>query len=83
MMLLKQLNTHVLSKQVIDDPSGNSFIENPLAPDNDPLLSVDHYQRTFEQDKQLGVLDSGDKCVSSSIYFDYCYMCYITNFTSQ
>ena len=46
--------------QVLDDPSGNSFIENPLAPDVDPLLSVDYYTRTHEQDVQLGALN--DSC---------------------
>ena len=42
--------------QVLDDPSGNSFIENPLAPDVDPFLSVDHYNRTSEQEVQLGII---------------------------
>ena len=47
--------------QVLDDPSGNSFIENPLAPDVDPFLSVDHYSRTSEQEVQLGIVnDSTD-----------------------
>ena len=42
--------------QVIDDPAGNSFIENPLAPKADPLLSVKLYTRTSEQDKELGIM---------------------------
>ena len=50
--------------QVLDDPSGNSFIENPLAPDIDPLLFVDHYNRTNEQEVQLGIIgDSTEKQV--------------------
>lgn len=44
--------------QVLDDSSGNSFIENPLAPDVDPLLSVDHYNRTSEQEVQLGIISN-------------------------
>ena len=42
--------------QVLDDPSGNSFIENPLAPDVDPLLTVDKYNRTSQQEIQLGII---------------------------
>ena len=44
--------------QVLDDPSGNSFIENPLAPDVDSLLSVDHYNRSSEQEVQLGIINN-------------------------
>jgi hypothetical protein len=50
--------------QVVDDPSGNSFIENPLAPNVDPLLSVDRYNRTSQQEEQLGIIaDSTEKQV--------------------
>merc|ERR1719309_1602923 len=38
---------------VIDDHSGNSFIENPLAPAADPATKVTYYQRTKEQDHDL------------------------------
>jgi len=40
---------------VIDDPSGNSFIENPLAPSADPGRKVTYYERTAEQDHSLGM----------------------------
>ncbi|XP_023690786.1 zinc finger protein ZPR1 isoform X1 [Paramormyrops kingsleyae] len=40
---------------VIDDPSGNSFVENPFAPQKDDALTVAHYKRTPQQDAQLGV----------------------------
>jgi zinc finger protein len=40
---------------VVDDPAGNSFIENPLAPSDDPHLSVSHYPRNEEQDSRLGL----------------------------
>ncbi|KAJ8280096.1 hypothetical protein GJAV_G00050490 [Gymnothorax javanicus] len=40
---------------VIDDPSGNSFVENPYAPQKDEALSVSYYKRTPEQDTQLGL----------------------------
>ncbi|OAY84047.1 zinc finger protein ZPR1 homolog [Ananas comosus] len=41
---------------ILDDPSGNSFIENPLAPSSDPLLSIRFYERTREQQASLGFL---------------------------
>ncbi|GJP76658.1 hypothetical protein CLOP_g7071 [Closterium sp. NIES-67] len=41
---------------VLDDPSGNSYIENPRAPEADPLLKVDPYERTAEQNEKLGFL---------------------------
>uniref|UniRef100_A0A8C8GBJ7 Zinc finger protein ZPR1 n=1 Tax=Oncorhynchus tshawytscha TaxID=74940 RepID=A0A8C8GBJ7_ONCTS len=40
---------------VIDDPSGNSFVENPFAPQTDEALSVCNYTRTPQQDAQLGI----------------------------
>lgn len=41
---------------VVDDPSGNSFVENLQAPDPDPSMSVRRYQRTAEQDTALGIV---------------------------
>ncbi|KAM8795477.1 zinc finger protein ZPR1 [Eudromia elegans] len=40
---------------VIDDPSGNSFVENPHAPHRDEALAVTHYRRTPQQDAALGL----------------------------
>ncbi|XP_036392855.1 zinc finger protein ZPR1 [Megalops cyprinoides] len=40
---------------IIDDPSGNSFVENPHAPQKDEALIVSHYKRTPQQDVQLGI----------------------------
>ena len=39
----------------LDDPSGNSYIENELAPAEDPDLKVTHYERTLEQSRALGL----------------------------
>ena len=39
----------------IDDPSGNSHIENLMAPQNDPKIKTRHYKRTEEQCTQLGI----------------------------
>jgi singapore isolate B (sub-type 7) whole genome shotgun sequence assembly, scaffold_7 len=34
---------------IVDDPSGNSFVENPYLPKKDPHCRVFHYYRTKEQ----------------------------------
>ncbi|XP_076904560.1 uncharacterized protein LOC143560038 [Bidens hawaiensis] len=39
---------------ILDDPAGNSFVENPFAPSLDPSLSIEFYERTREQDASLG-----------------------------
>merc|ERR1719410_1909584 len=39
----------------IDDPTGNSFIENPHAPAADPGREVNNYQRSDKQNHQLGL----------------------------
>jgi len=39
----------------LDDYSGNSFIENPLLPQEDPEMIVTHYTRSPEQDFRLGI----------------------------
>ncbi|KAL3851580.1 hypothetical protein ACJIZ3_013462 [Penstemon smallii] len=40
----------------LDDPAGNSFIENPYAPSPDPSLTIKFYERTPEQHAALGYL---------------------------
>ena len=42
--------------QVVDDPSGNSFVENPMAPQPDPCMSVQYYDRDTQQDAALGIV---------------------------
>lgn len=41
---------------LLDDPAGNSFIENPYAPCPDPSLTIKFYERTPEQQALLGYL---------------------------
>ncbi|XP_024030150.1 zinc finger protein ZPR1 [Morus notabilis] len=41
---------------ILDDPAGNSFIENLHAPSHDPSLSIKFYERTPEQQASLGYL---------------------------
>ncbi|CAH8525678.1 unnamed protein product [Schistosoma margrebowiei] len=40
---------------IIDDPSGNGFIENYLAPNDDPQIEIETYVRTPEQNELLGL----------------------------
>lgn len=40
---------------IIDDPSGNSFVENPHAPSRDPMLVHAQYSRTNVQNEELGL----------------------------
>ncbi|KAJ0569300.1 putative Zinc finger, ZPR1-type, ZPR1, A/B domain-containing protein [Helianthus annuus] len=49
---------------ILDDPAGNSFVENPFAPSPDPSLSIEFYERTREQDASLGyVFESSESSV--------------------
>jgi len=43
--------------QIVEDPTGNSFIENPAAPAMDPLLHTVFFNRTSEQNAALGISD--------------------------
>ncbi|NXJ69646.1 ZPR1 protein, partial [Rostratula benghalensis] len=42
---------------IMDDPAGNSYLQNVYAPEEDPELRVERYQRTFEQNEELGLND--------------------------
>ncbi|XP_008319258.1 zinc finger protein ZPR1 [Cynoglossus semilaevis] len=48
---------------VIEDPSGNSFVENPQAPQKDEALTVTRFKRSIEQDKMLGIRADDDDSV--------------------
>ncbi|XP_023022950.2 zinc finger protein Zpr1 [Leptinotarsa decemlineata] len=45
---------------VLEDISGNSFIENPNAPAIDEQCSVQYFIRNNEQNKELGILDTDE-----------------------
>ncbi len=47
----------VLVSVVLDDPAGNCYIQNLYAPDPDPELTVEEYERTEEQNDDLGLLE--------------------------
>ena len=42
---------------ILDDPAGNSYLQNVYAPENDPEMEVVHYERTFEHNEELGLND--------------------------
>ncbi|KAM9217155.1 zinc finger protein ZPR1 [Leptosomus discolor] len=42
---------------IMDDPAGNSYLQNVYAPEEDPELRVERYERTFEQNEELGLND--------------------------
>ena len=42
---------------IIDDPLANSYIQNPYAPDEDPNMVVEVYERSFDQNEDLGLND--------------------------
>lgn len=42
---------------VLDDPAGNCYLQNTCAPEPDPQLKVEHYDRTTEQNELLGLND--------------------------
>lgn len=44
---------------ILDDPSGNSYVQSLTAPAIDPMLDVIHYNRTRDQNLLLGIPDRG------------------------
>lgn len=42
---------------IMDDPAGNSYLQNVYAPDDDPEMTIEEYERTFEQNEELGLND--------------------------
>jgi len=42
---------------VLDDPAGNSYLQNVYAPDDDPQMKIEEYERSFEQNDELGLND--------------------------
>lgn len=42
---------------ILDDPAGNSYLQNVYAPEEDPELTVELYERDFDQNDMLGIND--------------------------
>ncbi|XP_014287823.1 zinc finger protein ZPR1 [Halyomorpha halys] len=53
----KVLATEEAVTLVLDDPAGNSFVQSLTAPDPDPRLKITHYERSYDQNEDLGLND--------------------------
>uniref|UniRef100_A0A0P4VRW4 Zinc finger ZPR1-type domain-containing protein n=1 Tax=Scylla olivacea TaxID=85551 RepID=A0A0P4VRW4_SCYOL len=42
---------------IMDDPAGNNYLQNLYAPDDDPQMTIEEYERTHEQNEELGLND--------------------------
>ncbi|KAJ7795707.1 ZPR1 zinc-finger domain-containing protein [Mycena olivaceomarginata] len=42
---------------ILDDPLANSYVQNLYAPDPDPNMVIETYERTWAQDEELGLND--------------------------
>lgn len=42
---------------ILDDPLANSYVQNLYAPDPDPNMEVEMYDRSFDQNEELGLND--------------------------
>lgn len=42
---------------ILDDPLANSYMQNLYAPDPDPNMEIEPYERTWEQNEELGLND--------------------------
>ena len=42
---------------ILDDPLANSYMQNIYAPDPDPNMTIEMYERTWEQNEELGLND--------------------------
>ena len=42
---------------ILDDPLANSYLQNLYAPDPDPNMEIESYERAWEQNEELGLND--------------------------
>jgi zinc finger protein len=42
---------------ILDDPLANSYLQNLYAPDPDPNMLIEEYQRTWDQNEAFGLND--------------------------
>ncbi|KAG9312883.1 zf-ZPR1-domain-containing protein, partial [Chiua virens] len=42
---------------ILDDPLANSYVQNIYAPDPDPNMTIETYERSWEQNEELGLND--------------------------
>ncbi|KAF9425706.1 nucleolar zinc-finger protein [Entomortierella beljakovae] len=51
------MSLEIKSTLILDDPLGNSYLQNLYAPEPDPNMTTEEYKRTAEQDDILGLSD--------------------------
>jgi len=51
------LSTKIPFSIILDDPAGNSYMQNVYAPEDDPEMSVEEYTRSWDQNEELGLND--------------------------
>ncbi|KAF7977618.1 hypothetical protein HWV62_3242 [Athelia sp. TMB] len=42
---------------IVDDPLANSYVQNLYAPDPDPAMEIESYERSWQQNEELGLND--------------------------
>jgi len=42
---------------ILDDPLANSYLQNLYAPDPDPNMTIEFYDRSWDQNEELGLND--------------------------
>jgi len=42
---------------ILDDPAGNSYVQSLAAPLEDPRIQKEFYERNYEQNDMLGLID--------------------------
>lgn len=55
--LQKAIKLEIAYTLVLDDPLGNSYLQNLYAPDPDPNMIIEDYERSWEQNEFLGLND--------------------------
>ena len=50
-------NAEIPFTLILDDPLANSYLQNLYAPDPDPNMTSEEYERTWEQNEDLGLND--------------------------
>jgi zinc finger protein len=53
----KVLKCEIEATLILDDPLANSYLQNLYAPDPDPNMTIEDYERTWEQNEDLGLND--------------------------
>jgi len=42
---------------ILNDPAGNSYLQNVYAPEADPEMEIVYYERSYEDNEELGIND--------------------------